>query len=159
MSVVTQEYACIVSAPGFSLGVVCDEVALARIDFLPACRACEPSNPLAARATEQLRGWLADASQTFDLPLKAQGTLFQRRVWAEISHIPTGMTCTYGELAKKLQSAPRAVGQACGANPLPVLVPCHRVVAAGGGLGGFNRQRAGFLLEVKRWLLAHERDA
>lgn len=159
MSVVLPEYASIVSAPGFCLGVICDDAALTRIDFLPAGRVCEPLNSLAARAAEQLRGWLADPRQVFDLPLKAQGTLFQRRVWAEISRIPSGQTATYGELAKKLQSAPRAVGQACGANPLPVLVPCHRIVALGGGLGGFSHQRDGFLLEVKRWLLAHERPS
>ena len=57
------------------------------------------------------------------------------------------------ELAKNLKNAPRAVGQACGANPYPLVVPCHRVVATGGGLGGFARQRGGFLLDVKRWLL------
>jgi methylated-DNA-[protein]-cysteine S-methyltransferase len=77
-------------------------------------------------------------------------------VWAEISAIPLGKTETYGQLAKNLKNAPRAVGQACGANPYPLVVPCHRVVASNGGLGGFNRQGGGFLLEVKRWLLAHE---
>jgi methylated-DNA-[protein]-cysteine S-methyltransferase len=66
-------------------------------------------------------------------------------------------TRSYGDIARALHSAPRAVGQACGANPFPVVVPCHRVLAAGGGLGGFARQREGFLLDVKRWLLAHER--
>ena len=70
--------------------------------------------------------------------------------------IPTGRTDTYGELAKRLKIAPRAVGQACGANPYPLVVPCHRVVAAGGGLGGFNRQGGGFQLDVKRWLLRQE---
>jgi methylated-DNA-[protein]-cysteine S-methyltransferase len=63
---------------------------------------------------------------------------------------------TYGALAAALQSSARAVGGACGANPYPVVVPCHRVIASDGGLGGFARQRGGFLLEVKRWLLQHE---
>ena len=57
---------------------------------------------------------------------------------------------------RAFRDAPRAVGQACGANPFPLIVPCHRVIAAGGGLGGFSRQRGGFLLDIKRWLLAHE---
>ena len=92
----------------------------------------------------------------FSLPLRPSGTTFQRRVWAQIAQIPCHQTQTYGELAKALHNAPRAVGQACGANPFPLVVPCHRVVAANGGLGGFARQRGGFLLDVKRWLLAHE---
>ena len=79
-----------------------------------------------------------------------------RRVWAEIATIPSGKTHTYGQLAKSLKNAPRAVGQACGANPYPVVVPCHRVLAANGRLGGFAGHTDGFLLDVKRWLLAHE---
>jgi methylated-DNA-[protein]-cysteine S-methyltransferase len=78
-------------------------------------------------------------------------------VWAGIASIVSGKTLSYGELAARVRSGPRAVGNACGANPFPVVVPCHRVLAAGGQLGGFARQRGGFLLEVKRWLLAHER--
>ena len=81
--------------------------------------------------------------------------------WADVSpertaHISGDRSLTYGELAKALHNAPRAVGQACGANPFPLIVPCHRVIAAGGGLGGFGRHNGGFLLDVKRWLLAHE---
>ena len=87
---------------------------------------------------------------------RCAGTHFQRRVWAEIAAIPLGQTHTYGQLAKSLKNAPRAVGQACGSNPYPIVVPCHRVVATGGGLGGFARERGGFLLDVKRWLLTHE---
>ena len=68
----------------------------------------------------------------------------------------SGTARSYGEVARTLHSAPRAIGQACGANPYPLVVPCHRVIAAGGGLGGFARNGGGFLLEVKRWLLAHE---
>jgi methylated-DNA-[protein]-cysteine S-methyltransferase len=100
--------------------------------------------------------YLADPTFTFGLPLRPAGTFFQRRVWGEIAAIPLGETETYGALAKNLKNAPRAVGQACGANPYPLVVPCHRVIAAGGGLGGFNRHGGGFLLEVKRWLLTHE---
>jgi len=88
--------------------------------------------------------------------LRPSGTTFQRRVWAQIAAIPNHQTRTYGEVAKALHNAPRAVGQACGANPFPLVVPCHRVIATGGGLGGFARNRGGFLLDVKRWLLAHE---
>jgi methylated-DNA-[protein]-cysteine S-methyltransferase len=103
-----------------------------------------------------LHAYLNDPAFAFDLPLRPAGTPFQRRVWAEIATIPSGETHTYGQLAISLKNAPRAVGQACGANPYPVVVPCHRVVATGGRLGGFARERGGFLLDVKRWLLQHE---
>lgn len=150
-------YQAIVAAPGFCLGVRCDDRLITGIDFLEPCDALAPRSPPAAAAARQLSAWLADPSFVFSLPLAPAGTLFQQRVWAGIAAIPRGTTRSYGELAKALASSPRAVGNACGANPYPVVVPCHRVVAAGGGLGGFARRRGGFLLEVKRWLLAHER--
>lgn len=80
---------------------------------------------------------------------------FRRSVWAKIAAIGPGRTRSYGEIARELGSAPRAVGQACGANPLPLVIPCHRVVASG-GIGGFAHHEAGFYLSVKRWLLSHE---
>ena len=93
----------------------------------------------------------------FDLPLAASGSAYQQRVWAAIAGIPRGQVRTYGDVARLIGSAPRAVGQACGANWFPVVIPCHRVTAAG-GLGGFahHDDATGFHLGVKRWLLAHE---
>lgn len=85
------------------------------------------------------------------LPLTPPGTVFQRRVWQELLGIPYGSTCTYGELAQRLSSSPRAVGRAVGRNPLSIVVPCHRVVGADGGLGGY----AGGLSR-KQYLLSHE---
>ncbi|HCZ17838.1 MAG TPA: cysteine methyltransferase [Candidatus Accumulibacter sp.] len=149
-------YQAVVSAPGFSLAVRCDDDEIERIAFLPAGAAVTPGNALAAEAVRQLHAYLADAGFVFGLPLRPSGTYFQRRVWQQIAAIPTHQTRTYGELARALHNAPRAVGQACGANPFAVVVPCHRVLASGGGLGGFARQNGGFLLDVKRWLLAHE---
>ena len=150
------QYQAVVSAPGFSIGVRCDETEIHGIDYLEPRADTAPSNALAFEAARQLKAYLADADFAIELPLRPSGTAFQRRVWAQISAIPNHQTRTYGELAKTLHNAPRAVGQACGANPFPLVVPCHRVVATGGGLGGFARQRGGFLLDVKRWLLAHE---
>ena len=149
-------YQAIATAPGFSLGVQCTDDEVTGIDFLEPCPEPAPSTPLAAEAVRQLKAYIADPNFTFGLPLRPAGTAFQRRVWEQISAIPTGQTDTYGQLAKNLKNAARAVGQACGSNPYPVVVPCHRVVAAGGGLGGFARERGGFLLDVKRWLLTHE---
>ena len=153
---IAQAYAAILAAPGFCLGIGCGEDTLTAIDFLEPRPEIAPQTPLAAEAARQLQAYLADPAFVFGLPLRPAGTPFQRRVWAAIAAIPLRQTRTYGQLALELKNAPRAVGQACGANPYPLVVPCHRVVASGGGLGGFARERGGFLLGVKRWLLWHE---
>jgi methylated-DNA-[protein]-cysteine S-methyltransferase len=138
------------------LGVRADEQALSEIVFLSRDGdALSPQNRLAERACAQIERYVEDPQYRFDLPLARGGTDFQRRVWRKISAIEAGRTRSYGELARELGSAARAVGQACGANPLPLVVPCHRVLAAG-GIGGFGHHEGGFHLAVKRWLLAHE---
>lgn len=152
-------FAAVVSAPGFALGVTTDEAegVVTGIRFLPPTTALMiAQTPLAAKAVFQLCAWLKDTRFVFDLPMRAQGTEFQQRVWDQIRQIPPGETRTYDQLARALDTSPRPVGGACGANPLPVLVPCHRVVASDGSLGGFAHERDGFFLEVKRWLLRHE---
>lgn len=143
-------------APGFALGMRCNADEILAIEFLEPRAALAPRTPLAKEAVRQLSAYLKNSQFSFGLPLAPAGTPFQRRVWEGIAAIPTGKTRTYGELAAAIHSGPRAVGNACGANPYPLAVPCHRVVASGGGLGGFGRGRGGLLLEVKRWLLAHE---
>ena len=92
------------------------------------------------------------------LPLLIEGTQFQRRLWDALCAIPRGRTLTYGEMARKLGGEARAVGQACGDNKLPIVIPCHRVVAAA-GIGGFSHSTGGYLIEAKRWLLMHESSA
>lgn len=151
------ETGTIVAAPFGALGVACDDEAVAEITYLPPGTAeIAPRGALAERAARQLRRYLEDADFRFDLPLaRAAGTPFQRAVWREIAHVPRGRVVRYGDIAKRLHSAPRAVGQACGANPFPLVIPCHRVVSAQ-GLGGFANHRDGFLIATKRWLLAHE---
>ena len=151
-----EEFGAVLSAPGFSLGVQSDEDEIVEIHFLEPCPEVAPISPLAAEAVRQLKAYLADPAFVFGLPLRPSGTTFQRRVWEQIAAIPCGRTRTYGEVARSLNNAPRAVGQACGANPVPLVVPCHRVIGAGAGLGGFARHGGGFLLDVKRWLLTHE---
>jgi len=108
--------------------------------------------PLSA-AVRQLTEYFAGTRRAFDLPLRLQGTEFQRRVWRELTEIPYGETWSYGELAKRISnpSASRAVGLANGRNPISILVPCHRVIGADGSLTGY-----GGGLDRKRWLLAHE---
>jgi methylated-DNA-[protein]-cysteine S-methyltransferase len=106
-----------------------------------------------ARAVTQFQEYFAGERDRFDLPLALRGTPFQRDVWAVLQSIPFGQTRSYGEVARALgkPGASRAVGTANAANHLPVVVPCHRVIGADGGLTGF-----GGGLEAKRWLLRHE---
>jgi len=127
------------------------------IEYLPRTeRAQAPSDPVAAQAVRELERYFADPRHRFTLPLAPRGTEFQRRVWAAIAAIPVGESRTYGEIARKVRSAPRAVGQACGANPIALVVPCHRVVGSMGALGGFMNTDGGDPIAVKRWLLEHE---
>jgi len=149
------ESEAIVAAP---FGAVAIETAggrLTALRLLPARPAVAPTTPLAAAAKAQLECYFEDAAFPFDLPLDIAGSSFQRRVWAAIASIPCGQTRRYGDLAAELQAPARAVGQACGDNRLPLVIPCHRVIGAT-GIGGFAHSRGGFALTVKRWLLEHE---
>ncbi len=143
-------------APFGVVGVRTSGGRLAEIVFLDSgSAALTPRDTLAERTCTQLESYFADPEFRFDLPLAPRGTPFQRRVWSKIAAIAPGHTRSYGEIAREVDSAARAVGQACGANPLPLVVPCHRVLAAR-GIGGFAHHDEGFHLSVKRWLLAHE---
>jgi len=149
----------VVAFPRMKVAVKTREERICEICYLPPQTSLiDPKNPLAARAARQLERYLADPDAGFDLPLLIEGTPFQRRLWDALCGIPLGKTLTYGALAKRLDAEPRAVGQACGDNRLPIVIPCHRVVAAD-GIGGFAHSTGGYLVEAKRWLLAHERAA
>jgi len=149
----------IVEFPKMRVAVRTREDRVVEIRHLPpTVEAKPPANALAALAAGQLERYREDPDARFDLPLAIEGTPFQRRLWAALCEIPRGKTLTYGELATRLGAEPRAVGQACGDNRLPIVIPCHRVVAAN-GLGGFAHATSGYLLEAKRWLLMHEAAA
>ena len=109
--------------------------------------------PILKQAKRQLERYFAGRLTTFDLRLAARGTDFQKRVWKMMSDIPYGETATYGGMAMALGSGPRAVGIACGRNPLPIVVPCHRVLGSGGSEGGYS---GGQGLKTKHKLLALE---
>lgn len=113
----------------------------------------EVDSPLLREAERQLASYFAGQLQVFSLPLCTKGTPFQEKVWCALQKIPYGETCTYGELAAMIgqPTAARAVGGANHRNPLAIIIPCHRVVAAHGGLGGY-----GGGLDKKQWLLALE---
>lgn len=145
-----------VDFPRMKVAVATSDERVLEIRYLPlSSKSISPRNALAALAAEQLEAYLANPDTRFDLPLALEGTPFQRKLWEALCRIPRGKTRTYGDLARELDGEARAVGQACGDNRLPVVIPCHRVVAAD-GIGGFAHSTGGYLLEAKRWLLAHE---
>jgi methylated-DNA-[protein]-cysteine S-methyltransferase len=160
MASVMRAFDAVVATPFGGIGVRVAEGTLTELVYVPRSIApVPPVLPIAREAVAQLNAYMSDADFRFDLPLAARGTEFQRRVWDVIAAIPRGETLTYGQVAKHIRSAPRAVGQACGANWFPMVIPCHRVLAAG-GIGGFaHHDGDGFHLGVKRWLLQHEQVA
>jgi methylated-DNA-[protein]-cysteine S-methyltransferase len=146
-------------APFATLGITASDTHVTGIRFLaPSVAAKAPKkNTIAFLACVQIQSYLEDANFVFDLPIKLAGTHHRLAVWEAMQRIEAGATRTYGELAKEIGSSARAVGGACGANPIPVVVPCHRVIAAGRDIGGFMGARAeGFERDIKRWLLGHE---
>lgn len=147
----------LVPAPFGFVGIRCDAHGVALQFLLHALPLKALADPLAAGVADQVRAYLQNPHVSWQLPAVSRGTPFQQRVWQAMRQIPVGETRTYGQLAMMVQSGPRAVANACGANPLPLFNPCHRVVA-GQGLGGFMQGTAGGL-EIKRWLLAHEQQA
>lgn len=150
------DYQAIFPLPCCALGIRTRDGMLVGSEFLPpATPTLAPQDEVARATCVQLAAYLADPGFVFDLPMLIHDTPFREKVWAALRTIPPGAPLTYGELARRLGSAPRAVGQACGANPLPVVIPCHRVVAVN-GLGGFMNHAGGEPLAIKRWLLAHE---
>ena len=138
------------------LGIRCSDDTLTGIDFLPTTE--KPQRATSAFAQSvcgQLLRYLENPAAQFTLPLNTNGTPHQQKTWQALCNIPRGKTRSYGELAAELESGAQAVGQACGANPIPIIIPCHRVVSKS-GLGGFMRHASGASVDIKRWLLAHE---
>lgn len=151
------EYDAVVATPVGRIGIVVQDDALVDVNFLGQSTALQaPRTDMARRACRQIRSYFSNPRHSFRIPLKLSGTPFQERVWRALQRIAVGKTLSYGALARKLDTSARAVGNACRANPVPIVVPCHRVVAAN-GLGGFMGKRSGLSLNRKQWLLEHER--
>ena len=149
-------FEAVIRFPRMNVAVTTRDGCVSDITYLPPSAPLQaPTNSLAERAAEQLTGYLNNPDTKFDLPLLVEGTEFQKGLWRALCEIPRGKTLTYGELAKRLGAEARAIGQACGDNRLPIVIPCHRVVAAN-GIGGFAHSTSGYLIEAKRWLLMHE---
>ncbi len=151
-------YVAVIDFPlkGVRLGLRCGERALERVEFIDDHVALlAPRTALAKQAVAQIERYFITPDTRFDLPLNLRGSAFQKKVWQAIAAIDPGEVARYGELARRLGSSPRAVGNGCAVNPCPIVIPCHRVVAKK-GLGGFMGQREGRGMAIKRWLLDHE---
>lgn len=150
-------YEAVVAAPFGRLGIQTRAGRLIAVDFMSARATLQaPRTELARRVCRELRAYFADPRHVIRLPLELKGSAHQRRVWRALARIPSGEIRSYGELAVRLRTSARAVGGACRANPVALVVPCHRVVAKS-GLGGFMGRQSAAALGIKRWLLAHER--
>jgi len=143
-----------VTTPIGRLTLVASELGLCDVLWGLASRTRHLDNPILQTAATQLEEYFAGTRRIFDLPIDLRGTSFQLRAWSALAEIPYGTTVSYGEQARRLgiPRAARAVGAANGSNPLPIVLPCHRVIGASGALTGY-----GGGLDMKRWLLAHER--
>ena len=145
--------------PFATLGITTTDKHLTGVRFLaPTVPAKAPKkDSIAHLACVQLQAYLENPAFEFDVPLKLAGTHHRLQVWEAMCRIPAGKVRSYGEVAAELHSSARAVGGACGANPIPVIVPCHRIIGANHSIGGFMGAKGeGFELGIKRWLLEHE---
>lgn len=147
-------YSATMESPIGPLLLTCSDAGLTSLQ-MGARAEREQDHPLLQRARLQLEEFFAGERREFDLPLEPQGTEFQRAVWEQLRAIPFAETASYGQVAARVgrPKASRAVGAANGANPIAIIVPCHRVIGADGSLTGF-----GGGLQRKQWLLQHERD-
>lgn len=148
-----------VRTPFATLGITTDGTHVTGIRYLAPSHPAKPPrrDSVAHLACVQIQAYLENPRFPFELPLRLAGTRHRLAAWEAMQRIPAGEVRTYGDLARELHSSARAVGGACGANPIPLVVPCHRVIAAGGRIGGFmGAASEGFELSIKRWLLEHE---
>ena len=139
-------------SPVGPLVIESDGTSVIRVDVLKK-RTKDTPDAVTKNCTKELERYFSGKTTSFSAPMEARGTAFQKSVWKEMKKIPHGKTLTYAQIAKRIgkPKAVRAVGTACGKNPLLILIPCHRVVGSNGGLGGYS---AGIAKKV--WLLAHE---
>lgn len=146
---------CVFASPLGPLRLTEEKGALTHLEFAPDAALLPPETALLKKAQRQLQDYFAGCRTAFDLPLAPAGTPFQRSVWQALTAIPYGQTWSYAQLAQAIGKprACRAVGSANGRNPLPILIPCHRVIAADGSLGGYSCG-----LARKEILLALERN-
>jgi len=149
-------YTAVIKTPVGKIGIITDNDHLTAVHFLPqAAKEIAPKDTFSKNVIQQLERYFKNPKTVFNIPIQLNGTPFQNKVWQQLCKISAGKTATYGNLAKILDTGARAIGAGCRTNPIPIVIPCHRVVAQN-GLGGFCGKDKAFFLEIKKWLLAHE---
>jgi methylated-DNA-[protein]-cysteine S-methyltransferase len=148
-------YTAIIQTPVAKLGIIARPF-LTRLEFLNENTPLHASqDPIVGQLVHELNCYFKNPRYQFAIPYCINGTAFQKRVWDALVRLPVGKTITYSELAKQLKTGARAIGSACRANPLPLVIPCHRVLAQH-DIGGFSGDRFGKKIAIKRWLLTYE---
>ena len=155
-----KEYAAVIDIPACTiprrLGVSMHGDVVTCIDFLAETEELKsPENSGAKKVVSELMSYFKNPSFRFTIQAQPAGSDFRKNVWKALKNIPTGDTRSYGDIADMLDSSARAVGGACRDNPVPIIIPCHRVIARN-GFGGYSGKTDGWELEFKRWLLNHE---
>ena len=153
-------YHAVIDSPIGKLGIILNDTnnAVTHIDFLAKQhKATTLNTPAVKRVCKKLQAYFDTQQNTLDIDTEITGTPFQLRVWKALTKIPAGEVKTYGQLAKQLDTSARAIGNACRQNPVPLIIPCHRVVASS-GMGGFSGRTSGKPLQIKEWLLEHEAE-
>lgn len=155
-SIETKGFDFAMSSPIGMLGLVITDQAVSQISYLPKhSRSHIPQHGFAFEVYKQIVDYFELRRTCFELPLDIRGTPYQKKVWQSVARINYGESKTYGEIAAAIHSGPRAVGNACRSNPIPIMIPCHRVVKKV-GIGGYCGSTEGVQVQHKDWLLQHE---
>lgn len=151
-------YQAVLSSPIGRLGLsVFEDAFITGLEFLDdKTPLVAPKTSFTQQVAKVLEAYFESKKALPNLPVRLNGTPFQLKVWECLRSIPPGQALTYGDVAKSLQTGPRTVGNACRQNPLPIIVPCHRVIASDGSVGGYSGERKGRFFRIKQWLLDHE---
>lgn len=146
----------IIQSPIGKIAIHAEAEHITKLEFLPESTPLKPSShPLCQKATQQITHYFNNPKALFNLPLRFTGTPFQQRIWHYLASMNRNTAITYGELATLLRTSPRAIGNACKCNPIPLIIPCHLVVGKT-HIGGFMGATNGSPMNIKRYLLAHE---
>jgi len=149
-------FAAVIITPIGKLGLVINDAKLTCLQFLPVDTPLLISNnPDINKIASIIEQYFCDAKIVFDIPIYTTGTPLQQKIWQELQKIPSGQIMTYGQVAKIVGTSPRIIGNACRRNPIPLVIPCHRVLSKA-GLGGYFGAEQEYFLQIKRWLLEHE---